>query len=416
MTDPRRVPIPTRTLLPPGCVAAALAFAGLPLYIHVPRYYVDEMGVGLGTIGIILLLARGLDSLQDPILGRLADLWRARRELWVIVAGISLVLGLALLFSPPDLGVPLPRLVIGLLAAFTGFSALQIALFDHGLAQAQGAGGGYTRVALWREAGGLAGICLAALTPALTGRILGEGLAYPGYAASLALLALIALAWMRRTWRVSGASNPVGRLGDALRANGLRPLLTFGFVNALPVAITSTLFLFFVSDVLEAESHAGVMLLVFFGAAALAAPAWARLADRIGRKRAVLGGMLVSVPAFVGASTLTAGDIAPFYGIAVISGAALGADMTLVPAMLADRIAGPGGQIYAVWIFLQKSALAVAAGTALPLLALAGYTPTGPGTGNLAALSVAYALVPCGLKLVAALGLWFWVHDRGDHA
>jgi len=414
MTEGWRTIIPMRVLIPPGCVAAVLAFAGLPLYIHAPRYYVEEMGVGLGTIGGVLLLARGVDSLQDPILGRLADLWRARRELWVIVAGIGLVLGLALLFAPPAWGAPLPRLMIGLVAAFTGFSALQIALFDHGLAQAQTVGGGYTRVALWREAGGLAGICLAALAPALLGQILGRGLEYTGYAATLAVLALMALAWMRRTWQVSGQSNPVGRLGDALRTRGLRPLLVFGFLNALPVAVTSTLFLFFVSDVLDAESHAGTMLLVFFGSAAITAPVWARLADRIGRKRAVLGGMLVSVPAFIGAFTLTSGDIAAFYGIAVASGAALGADMTLVPAMLAGRITGAGGQIYAVWIFLQKSALAVAAGTALPLLALAGYVPGGPETGNPEALSVAYALVPCGLKLVAIVVLGWWIQDIGE--
>ncbi|MCY4258877.1 MAG: MFS transporter [Rhodobacteraceae bacterium] len=412
MIDATARPIPGSRLLPPACVAAILAFAGLPLYIHAPRYYVEEMGIGLTTIGLVLLLARGIDSLQDPLIGRLADLWRGQREVWVVIAGASLVFGLGLLFAPPAWGAPLPRLVLGLLAAFTGFSAMQIALFDHGLAQAQTAGGDYTRVALWREAGGLAGICLAALMPALLGGFLGDHLAYPGYAVMLALLAALALAWMRGNWRASGAGAGLGRLGRTLRASGLRPLLAFGFLNALPVAVTSTLFLFFVSDVLKAELHAGPMLLIFFGSAALAAPLWARLAGRIGRRRAVIMGMIVSIPAFVGAFTLTAGDVFPFYWIAVASGAALGADMTLVPAMLAQRITGTGGQIYAVWIFLQKAALAIAAGAALPLLALTGYEPD--GTGGTGSLSVAYALVPCGLKLIALVGFTWWIDDNGE--
>ena len=48
--------------------------------------------------------------------------------------------------------------------------------------------------------------------------------------------------------------------------------------------------------------------------------------------------------------------------------------------------------------------LALAAGIALPLLAWLGYVP-GSNKG-LPALSVAYALLPCALKLLAALLLW----------
>ena len=48
--------------------------------------------------------------------------------------------------------------------------------------------------------------------------------------------------------------------------------------------------------------------------------------------------------------------------------------------------------------------LALAAGIALPLLAWFGYMPGRDGGG--AALAGAYALLPCGLKLLAAALLW----------
>ncbi len=32
-----------------------LAAAGLPIYIHAPKFYVDEYGVGLGMLGVVLL-------------------------------------------------------------------------------------------------------------------------------------------------------------------------------------------------------------------------------------------------------------------------------------------------------------------------------------------------------------------------
>ena len=416
MTDPARDGPVGRELLRPATVAAMLAFAGLPLYIHAPRYYAGEMGVGLAALGVVLLAARAVDSVQDPIIGRLADRWPRRREAWALASGALLVTGFAVLFAPPGWGDPLWRLTLGLLAAFTGFSALQIALYDHGLAQAKAAGGGHTRIALWREAGGLAGICLAAVTPAALGSIFDADISYVGYAVAFGLFSLHALGRMRGRWLASGTSLPGARLAEALRIPGVAPILVFGFLNALPTAVTSTLFLFFVSDVLSAEAHAGPMLLVFFAAAASAAPAWARLAARVGRKVALLSGMSLSVPVFVWAYVLGPGDIAPFYAIAAASGAALGADMTLAPAMLAARITGGGGQVFSLWTFLQKSALAIAAGATLPVLALAGYEPGTSAQDGRAALAAAYALVPCALKLAAVPVLWMFVRDTGGDA
>ncbi len=412
MTEAGREGLPRRELLAPAAVAAMLAFAGLPLYIHAPRFYAEEMGVGLATLGAVLLGARTIDSLQDPLIGRLADRLPRRREAWVLVSGALLCTGFALLFAPPGWGEPLPRLAAGLIAAFTGFSALQIALYDHGLAQASAAGGGHTRIALWREAGGLAGICLAAAAPSVLEPSLGGALAYPGYAAAFAAMALLALGGMRRRWLASGMSLPSAGSLEALRAPGVRPLLAFGFVNALPTAVTSTLVLFFLTDILDAEAHAGPVLLVFFAAAAGAAPLWARFAARVGRRAALASGMALSVPAFVWAHALGAGDILPFYAIAAASGAALGADMTLAPAMLAARVTGGGGQVFSLWTFLQKSALALAAGIVLPLLDLAGYDPGVPSADGRMALSAAYALVPCALKLAALPILLFLVNER----
>ena len=403
-----------RDLFPPGLVAAMLAFAGLPLYVHTPRYYAEAVGVDLAALGAVLLASRALDSVQDPLLGRLADRWPDRRDPWALVSGCLLVAGFAVLFAPPQWGQPLPRLAIGLIAAFTGFSALQIALYDHGLAQAERAGGGYTRIALWREAGGLVGICLAALAPVVFGSILGLPSGFTAYAVVFSLLALLALGRMRRRWLASATNSYTHRFAQALRVPGVGPMLAFGLVNSLPVAVTSTLFLFFVADVLLAEAHAGAMLVVFFASAAAAAPAWTQLARWIGRKAALTAGMTLSVAVFLWAFTLGAGDVAIFYVIAAASGAALGADMTLAPAMLAACIRCGGGQVFSVWTFLQKSALAVAAGGALTALGLAGYEPGTADNAALAALAAAYALVPCALKLLAIPLLWIFVTDPGD--
>jgi len=82
----------------------------------------------------------------------------------------------------------------------------------------------------------------------------------------------------------------------------------------------------------------------------------------------------------------------------------------LPPALLAGLIgaAGHAGRYEAAyfgwWNWGVQMSLAFAAGLALPSLAWLGYVP-GSSQG-LPALSAAYALLPCALKLLAALLLW----------
>jgi hypothetical protein len=56
-----------------GSLGMALAFVALPLYVLLPNHYAREYGVGLSTLGLILLGARLLDALIDPALGRGID-------------------------------------------------------------------------------------------------------------------------------------------------------------------------------------------------------------------------------------------------------------------------------------------------------------------------------------------------------
>ena len=56
-----------------GLLGLPLAFAALPIYVHVPRFYAETAGMELALLGAILLGARLLDAGIDPWLGWLAD-------------------------------------------------------------------------------------------------------------------------------------------------------------------------------------------------------------------------------------------------------------------------------------------------------------------------------------------------------
>jgi GPH family glycoside/pentoside/hexuronide:cation symporter len=386
-----------------GFYAGFLAFAGLPIYIHAPKFFADEYGVSLAAIGAALLSLRLIDFLQDPLLGRLVDrLGTAQAAAATVAAGI-LALAMLALFAVTPVFDPLIWFFVVLAVLFTCFSFLTILFYAQGVGMAPRLGpGGHVRIAGWRESGSLVGVCLASVVPTV---LTAAGVLSPmtGFAVLFAGLALVAAGLMHPVWSVALSSK--GSLRAVLRDAGLRRLVAVGLFNAAPIAVTSTLFLFYVDHRLQAEALSGPLLVLFFLSAAISVPLWSRLADRIGPKRGLIWGMSLSVVAFAFAVPLGVGDVWVFGLVCIASGAALGADMTLLPALFATRIEAArisGGQAFGLWNFCTKFTLALAAATVLPILDFSGFDQQGTNTaGTLLTLSLLYAVLPCILKLLA---------------
>ncbi len=379
--------------------AAMLAAAGLPLYIHAPKFYVDEFGVSLAALGTVLFGLRLLDVVQDPLLGRLAASTIQLKRLSVSFAVSIMAAAMIGLFAIQPPVTPLVWFTVMMTLIFSSFSYLTICFYSQGVSTAQNVPGrGHLRLARWRETGALLGICAAAAAPVLIG-------GYDGFALAFAILALVAVLAMRREWRGTwiARSGFLPVLQDAVA----RRLLLVALFNAAPVAVSSTLFLFFVESRLQAPGWEGPFLLLFFLSAALAAPFWGRIAEHAGEKPVLLLGMALSITAFGSAVLLGPGDTWAFGLICFASGAALGADMTLLPALFARRMAdvSPGAsEAFGLWSFVSKFTLALAAVILLPALDASGFQV---GQENdeqaLWMLSLFYGGLPCLLKLLAIL-------------
>lgn len=386
---------------------AMLSAAGLPIYLHAPKFYVDTYGVSLAALGAMLAGLRLIDVVQDPALGWLAGVTRRYTGLMVVVAAAIMALSMLGLFAVTPPIAPIWWFALTLTTLFTAFSYLTIVFYAGGVARAASLGkNGHLLLAGWRETGGLIGVCVAAVAPTALGSLMPSP--YTGFAAGFALFAVIAVILMRREWGTAAPPAPgLSAFRAAFQDGPARNLLLVALFNGAPVAVTSTLFLYFVESRLAAPGYEGPFLLLFFLAAALSSFAWSKLAQRYGAKRVLLAAMVLSVVVFIFAATLGEGDLAGFAVICVASGATLGADMTLLPAIFARRLAtlttkGSEAVAFGLWSFVSKLSLAIAAGTLLPVLDAAGFRS---GQGNsadaLQTLTVLYALVPCALKLVA---------------
>jgi GPH family glycoside/pentoside/hexuronide:cation symporter len=392
-----------------GLLGLPLAFVALPLYVVLPNHYALTYGVPLAALGAVLLATRLLDALTDPWIGRWVDRLQSRSNDAVLrVAGwgaAMLALGFAALFLPPTRspGALLAWAAAMLALTYLGYSAVSVAHQAWG-ARLGGDEVQRTRITGTREGLALAGVLVAAAGPTVIG--------LPAMAALLA--ALLAAAWMalarsRRPATGTLESHGGQALTLPLRNAAFRRLLAVFIVNGIASAVPATLVLFFVQDRLQAPtSMQPAFLGTYFLCAALSVPAWLAVVRRFGLARSWLLGMGLAVAAFVSAFALGTGDTVAFLAICATSGMALGADLALPSALLAGliRAAGHGGRhegaYFGWWNLATKLNLALAAGLALPLLQLAGYAPGRRDEQALWALSLAYCLLPCALKLVAA--------------
>lgn len=390
--------------------AALLACAGLPIYIHAPKFYVDEYGVSLTALGAVLFGLRLLDVVQDPLLGRLSEKLRDRRGPAVALGCAVIGTGMLGLFAVEPMFTPVIWFVLMLTLVFSAFSFLTICFYAQGVAKADRMPGkGHLRLARWRETGALLGVCVASVTPVALGYVMDAPFA--GFAVGFAVLSIMSVLAMRPEW--TRADLPPGAgFATILRDKLARRLLIIALLNAAPVAVSSTLFLFYVESALQAPGFEGPLLLLFFLSAAGAAPFWGMASERYGIKPVLLSAMVLAIFAFGGALFLGAGDEWLFAIVCVASGAAMGADLTLLPAVFATRMAQispSAAEGFGLWSFVSKFTLALAAAVLLPTLEAAGFKSVAEGSSPKAAidlLRLLYAGVPCLLKLAAIALLW----------
>jgi glycoside/pentoside/hexuronide:cation symporter, GPH family len=397
-----------------GALGLPLAFVALPLYVVLPNHYATHFGVPLAALGAVLLGARLLDAIADPLIGRWADrmfVVSTQRAWWAIaLAAVALAVGFRALFFPPvdDPAQLLWWCGAGLVATYLAYSVVGVVHQSWG-ARLGGDERQRARIVAWREGPALAGVLVASVLPALAGL---------GVTTLVFALLLVAAALSLRHAPQPAGHDAAQPASPAPRGPwtvpAFRRLLAVYVANGIAAAVPATLVLFFIRDRLQAQALEPVFLVAYFAAGAVSMPLWVRVVARVGLARAWLAGMLLATVSFAGAAWLQAGDVAAYAAVCVASGVALGADLALPGALLAGVIqrAGHGGHAegayFGWWNFATKLNLALAAGLALPLLQAFGYAPGTRDAQALNALTWAYCALPCALKLIAAALLCAW--------
>lgn len=406
------MPAPTsfRSRLQYGILALPLAFGGIPLYLYAPDFYATEMGLSLATLGSVLLALRFFDAISDPLWGWLTDHFSNRRNLLLNSAFGAYLLGFVALFNPID-GAGVIWFSAAVLLATGGYSLLAIQLNSLGaswssdereLVQINGS----------REAFGLLGLIVAAITPAILLNYFSKATAFSFVAAMLVILLSLSYSaffrWVAKRNIQPASQAPPRALPKQLLGSTKTFFATYG-VSALASACPAVLIVFFVRDYLNLEAWTGLFLILYFLSGIAFIPLWKRVAGTYGTSFSWAASMCLAIISFSGVLLLSPGDFWGFAAICLLSGVAFGAELTIPPTILAqylhqsDELAH-SGVAYSLIALLSKLALALSAGLMFWILELNQFTP-GAGAENTdsARLSLlyCYGLIPLIIKSIS---------------
>jgi len=413
-----------------GLPALPLAALGLPLYIYLPTFYADQLGLGLTLVGSILLISRITDVISDPLIGLLSD-WlpiKSRRKwLMAIATPLLLVAVWALFIPPPDAGIwwlfcwsILVYLAWSLLTLpYTAWGAELSTDYDQ-----------RSVITASRETCVLIGTLIAAGLPLAMGLTSDE----PGEALRLLaqfLVVMLPVTIMICLFGVKENSTPFRPINflaglSLLNENHLFKRLLFAYLmNGIANGLPATLFLLFVSYVLVAPDQFGMLLSAYFLSGLIGLPLGLALSKRFSKHRIWSISMLWATVIFMWVPFLGEGDVVAFLVICILSGLSLGIDMALPASIQADvididNVKGGGqrsGFFFGIWGMVTKLSLALAVGIAFPLLTFLGFDTTYTSIGNnTMALSLLYGLMPIPFKLIAAWSMWRFPLDRKQYS
>ena len=411
---------------------------GVPIGIHMTKFYSDTIGIAIGFIALAQVLARALDALTDPLMGWLSDRTRTRwgrRRPYILVGAPLTAISMVALFGPPDGITPL----MGAAWFTTAFMAY---FFFHTVYYIPHYGLGpeltsdyHERSSLfaWRDGISLVGQAFASASPAIViawiksqgmGQAEAERTVFLWFAVGMSVLLVISYYWM--CWRIpenpafsAKKPNPlVPGVRRVLRNQPFRILLICYFVTTVTSGGIGVLMPFYLRYAMGIEDWVewmGVALLLGYGTGALTLPIFVRLARRFGKKQVwilsfvlsfICQALLTALPSFIQGN---AG--APWVmGFFMIGGMSFSTGQFLGPSMQADVIdydelytgKRREAQYGALWSIVTKFAIIPSSAVPLAVLATLGFAPNvaQPDAVNWA-IRLLYAGVPGTMMLVA---------------
>ena len=363
-----------------GFLSLCLSFLGLPLYIHIPKFYHDNYGLSLAAIGTSLLILRIFDAIIDPILGILSERFAFTQKKYLIIFGLSLALFYNAFFNLPKFQsqqFTLYWFIACTSMVYLFFGLIFINYYNLGVKLVKSSSL-ILKLSSFRELFSFFGMILASILPFILFGMLGNYsqafIIYGIIFFILIIIALFALPDLSKNYKPNLKNNfaiPFRSLSYIYNNKSLRLLIILFFINSIPLAITSNLFAFYVDKVLLAKDLQATFLIIYLLSAALCASSFSFIFKSSNKINSLIILMIISLIGFSITYFIDSTNKELFYLVCIISGFGLGGEMVLLTAMAAEMLKNNqqnGNVFFSILGSCSKISLALAAGIFLPLI------------------------------------------------
>lgn len=347
MTDaPAQRRRPNRILAAFAASCLPYAALGLPVYVTLPEFYADHIGVSQGYVGLVFLLVRLADVLVDPFLGMLIDRtstkW-GRYRVWMGV-GMPILMASVFMLFMVERGASAAYLTAWLVIMYIGYS---ISLLSQ-MSWAAVLSPDYderSRIYGWWQAANIVGVLAVLAIPPIV--MQGDPTRYveavhaQGWFILIALPVSLAITFSFTPEPRSANPPAHGSLkayAGLFRFTAIRRLLASDLMLGAARGTVGVLFFYFFEQARGFDrADTTILLPVYFIAGLIGAPLWAWLAQKIGKHRALAAASIFFAAGLAATGLLLPAGNLPLTAAALfVTGLAFGAADLLLRAMMAD--------------------------------------------------------------------------------
>lgn len=378
------------TLIVYGGLAVPISIATLPIILYLPAFYAKEVGLSIGMVGLVFLLARLWDGFSDLIIGTLSDRTSSRfgrRKPWVLVGAPLLMAATWFLCNPPgEVGL----LYLGFWAVlfYTAHTIVKIPYWSWG-AELSSDYEERSRITGFRESGSMIGNIVVAAAPLL---LLPNDPPIRDVLFLIALLIIIlvpitAVPLATTIADHNSISTPKLSLVHALKAlakNG--PLLRFLIVilcTYTSVGVINSVAIFLIDIGLGLPGAFFSLFFIQYVVAILSVPLLIRLGNRFDKHIVLTGSFVVMTIYYLIGFTLPMGNYYLLAGLICIAGIGFACTYVFEPSILADIVdydtVASGEERTGIYMaalnLIMKFGLALGVGVAYGFLEIVGFDP-----------------------------------------
>lgn len=429
------MPLKKKTLFYYGLTDLPVSMAMFPVLVFIPKFYAGDLGVSFVVMGTILFLVRVSDVFTDPFFGYITDRYPTpwgRRRFWIALSTPIMMLAIYQLFLPPE-GAGAWHLGIWMFVLSIATTMMIIPYYAWA-AELSADYNERSKITGVRSMMGVLGSLTAQLAPAAALLFFGLG----GSSVVLQIVGITMLVIMPICvfFTVTKVPEPTTYVSSVMPIKDglklmfsnkpfLRLILAF-MVSSTALAITTPLYLFFITYVLHEEAKAIYMLTFFYLANMSGVPFWVWLSSKIGKHRAY-----VSCFAMIGLAHpfylfLGEGDFWYMLPITLVTGFAAGGFAALPNSMKADVIdldtlrtgENRAALFFSTYSFTAKLAGSLGGSIGLFGLAFIGFnslTPELNSEDQLFGLSFLFAMFPSVFYLAACAIAWGYPITEEKH-